>query len=493
MDNSARSRVGSDPSLEPPDPCAAELEQTVLDFTKIQAEFHFRQAQDLLREFVGKLDLSTREQAGLESEIDGLTAMLDKLEHTVVHIAAFGMVGCGKSSLLNALLGQAVFKTGPTHGVTQTVQRANWQTYWDAVEGSRHEIVRVALPGLGRSRIELIDTPGIDEVDGEHREALARRVARQADLILFVVAGDITQVEHRALSELRQAGKPILLVFNKIDQFPEADRLEIYQKIRDERVRELLSADEIVLAAASPRVARAERQPDGQLTLQLCPGTPQVEDLKLKILAVLEQEGKSLIALNTMLFTADVNEQLIQRKMAIRGHTAEQIIWNAVMTKGMAVALNPVLVMDLLGGVVIDIAMILVLSKLYGMTLSQQDAIALLQKIAIGMGGIGASELLAVLGLSSLKTVLGLVAPATGGLSLGTYVPIALTQASVAGVATYAIGQVTKAYLASGAAWGPEGPKTVISQILDSLDEASILSRIRIELQARLKGTNPNL
>ena len=90
-------------------------------------------------------------------------------------------------------------------------------------------------------KFSLLDTPGIDEVNGEAREALACNLAQRVDLILFIVSGDVTQVEYRALSKLREAGKPMLLVFNKIDQYPEADRLAIYQKIKEERVRALIS------------------------------------------------------------------------------------------------------------------------------------------------------------------------------------------------------------------------------------------------------------
>jgi hypothetical protein len=102
------------------------------------------------------------------------------------------------------------------------------------------------------------------------------------------------------------------------------------------------------------------------------------------------------------------------------------------------------------------------------------------------MGGIGASELLTTLGLSSLKGLLGVSTIATGGLAIAPYVTVAVTQAAVAGVSSYGIGQVTKAYLANGASWGPEGPKTVVSRILGSLDEASILNRIKGELRAKL-------
>jgi uncharacterized protein (DUF697 family) len=138
---------------------------------------------------------------------------------------------------------------------------------------------------------------------------------------------------------------------------------------------------------------------------------------------------------------------------------------------------------------VIDLAMILSLSKLYGIPMTQQGALHLLQKIALTMGGISATELLTNLGLSSLKGLLGLSAPITGGVSLGAYVSVALTQAGVAGVSSYAIGQVTKTYLANGASWGPDGPKAVVTRILSSLDEASILSRIKDELKAKLDLT----
>ncbi|QZZ18627.1 GTP-binding protein [Leptothermofonsia sichuanensis E412] len=463
-----------------------ELDEAISGFENIQAELNYRQAQSALRDLVENLDLSPQERRGLEPEIGGLESMLDKLDRQVVHIAVFGMVGRGKSSLLNALLGDQVFETGPIHGVTRVCQSANWRITQETIAGVEHPLLRVALPSIGNSCIELIDTPGIDEINGEAREALARQIAKQADLILFLVAGDMTKVEYQALSELREASKPILLVFNKIDQYPDADRLAIYEKIRDQRVRELLSPDEIVMAAASPLVARAVRRADGTLAAQLSVGKPQIADLKLKILEILHREGKSLVALNSMLYADEANERLVERKMEIRDQSANRIIWNGVMTKAVAIALNPVTVVDILSSAVIDIVMILSLSKLYGIPMNQQAAVSLLQKIALSMGGITASELVANLGLSSLKTLLGLSAPATGGVSLAAYASVAVTQAGVAGVSSYGIGQVTKAYLANGASWGPEGPKAVVTRILASLDEASILNRIKDELRAKV-------
>ncbi|KYC36544.1 GTP-binding protein [Scytonema hofmannii PCC 7110] len=464
-----------------------ELDSAIFTFEDIQAELNYKQAQTALQNLVAHLDLTSQEKEGLETEISDLETMLGKLERMVVQIAAFGLVGRGKSSLLNALVGQTVFETGPLHGVTRNTQTVDWSFSSEEI-GTTERAVRVTLPGIGQSQVQLIDTPGLDEVDGDTRAALAEQIAKQADLILFVISGDMTKVEHEALSQLREVGKPILLVFNKVDQYPEADRMAIYEKIRSQRVRELLSPDEIVMAAASPLIRTMVRRSDGTHGVQLRSGTAQIEELKLKILEVLQREGKALVALNTMIYADNVNEQLVQRKLKIRAEAANQLIWKSVMTKAIAIALNPVTVVDFLSGAVIDVVLIVGLSRLYSIPMTEAGAVNLLKQIALGMGGITASELLANLGLSSLKTLLGLSAPATGGISLGPYLSVALTQAGVAGVSSYAIGQVTKAYLANGASWGPTGPKAVISKILADLDESSILNRIKDELRSKVKS-----
>jgi hypothetical protein len=471
-------------SAEHPD-TTAEMAQVIADFDKIQADLSYQHAQTTLNNLVTKLDLTEPERAGLETEIAQLQTMLDKLECQVVHIAVFGMVSRGKSSLLNALLGQSVFATGPVHGVTRTTQQASWQALpcADELAGT----VRFVVAGAGQSRVELIDTPGIDEVDGHAREVMARTIAKQADLILFVIAGDITRVEYEALADLREANKPILLVFNKVDQYPEADREAIYAKIRDERVRELLSPNEIVMAAAAPLIAQPIQYPDGSWGATLAAGPPQVTELKLKILEILEREGKALVALNTLLYADDVHTHILARKQQLRERHAQRIIWQSATTKALAVALNPITIVDILSSATIDVAMILTLSKVYGLAMTQADAIGLLHSIAMAMGSISAVELLTTLGLSSLKGTLSLAAPLTGGLSLVPYLSVAVTQAAVAGVSSYGIGQIALQYLLNGATWGENSPKTVVKEILTGLDQTYILSRIKAELMAKLQ------
>ncbi|MFM7790660.1 MAG: Era-like GTP-binding protein, partial [Microcystis panniformis] len=194
-------------------------------------------------------------QAAVKQDLQSLKSALDKLDETVIRVAAFGLVSRGKSSVVNALVGQKVLTTGPLHGVTRWPRSVRW------------------TPATGKIQIELIDTPGLDEIEGEARANMAREVAKSADLILFIVAGDITRTEYEALGELRQAKKPIILVFNKIDLYPEADRRQIFQQLqrlgtnRDEKTLEdLLTSDEIVMVAAEPQpIPVRVEYPDGSV------------------------------------------------------------------------------------------------------------------------------------------------------------------------------------------------------------------------------------
>ena len=119
----------------------------------------------------------------------------------------FGLVSRGKSALLNALIGEKIFETGPLNGVTQQPRIVTWSPGGGLVSGDRS----IVPESSSKIQIELIDTPGLDEIDGQARAEMAQTVARQADLILFVISGDMTRTEYKALCNLRQAQKPLIL------------------------------------------------------------------------------------------------------------------------------------------------------------------------------------------------------------------------------------------------------------------------------------------
>ena len=88
-------------------------------------------ALDNVRESLHKLlddpTVPASVRAQLAPEYEDLEIMLDKLEHGDIHIAAFGRVSVGKSSLLNALLGEHRFYVSALHGATQRAETANWR------------------------------------------------------------------------------------------------------------------------------------------------------------------------------------------------------------------------------------------------------------------------------------------------------------------------------------------------------------------------------
>src|SRR4051794_2181916 len=290
-----------------------------------------QQARESLEETIKNLKLTPEEERVLSVELRQLRELSKKLDENTVEIAAFGMVSRGKSSVLNALLGRDVFRTGTTHGTTVARSSERW------------EQVTAESPGLGGAKLILVDTPGIDEVGGEVREALARDVARHADLILFVVSSDMQRVEIEALSQLREAQKPIILVFNQIDRYPDADRDQIYATLKDQRVRDLIRPEDVVMTAAKPDPFKVKIQlPDGSSTVQWERPAPLIEPLKLRILDVLEREGKALVALNTLLMAGDLHEEIVAHKLRIREDAANRLIWNFAIAKGAAVGLNPI-------------------------------------------------------------------------------------------------------------------------------------------------------
>jgi GTPase len=436
-------------------------------------------ARESLEETLAALKLTPEEARALAPEIEQLRELTRKLDETTVEIAAFGMVSRGKSSVLNALMGQEVFKAGSTHGTT--VERAS----------QRWEVSKSVGPGWEDARLILVDTPGIDEVGGEAREALARDVARHADLILFVVSSDMQRREFEALSQLREAQKPILLVFNQIDRYPDADRDLIYSKIASERVRHLIRPEDVVMTAARPDPFKVKVQrPDGSTTVSWERPAPVIEPLKLRILEVLEQEGKALVALNTLLFAGDLHEEIVAHKVRIRDDAANRLIWNFALAKGATVALNPIPVADMAGGLAVDVGMIVALSKLYGIPLTKRTAVILVKDMVKAMGALGAVEVAGRLMVVGAKALLAGTTIATGGLAaplaaLG-YGAVSVSFGATAAWASYILGRAAKIYLQQGCQWGSLGIKTVIQQILLQAKADSVVERLRDDLRRKV-------
>ena len=418
---------------------------------------HLGLARESLRDLINDARLPAGVRESLSHDYDAVQAMLDKLDHGHLHLSVFGRVSTGKSSLLNALIGEEKFSVSPVHGETRHSSMQAWNE-------------------IDAGGVFLIDTPGLDEAGGEDRESLAREVAGRSDLVIFVIDGDITDTELDALKAAIAEGRPILVALNKSDLYTGEERDALLKSVRD-KTDGVIDPEHVISVAAQPRPQVVlEISEDGNEQETQRHREPDIDVLRLKLWEILEAEGKTLAALNASLFAADLSDQVGRRILAARGEVGERLVRTYCVAKGIAVAFNPVPVADLFAAAFIDVGMVVHLSKVYDLPLNKKEAGSIVKVImaesAALMGTVWALHFMS----SALKVgTIGLSTILTAG-----------AQGSIAYYSTYLVGQAAAEYLAKGKSWGDGGPKVVVKQILDSLDRDTVLSDAKREIQTRL-------
>ncbi len=354
-------------------------------------------------------------QGAVRQDIQAIKQALEKLEQRVFKIAAFGLVSRGKSTVINALLGEKRLETGPLHGVTQWPQSVRWCSN-------------------DKIQIDLIDTPGLDEIAGGARADMAQTVAQQADLILFVIAGDITRTEFTALQALRQAHKPLLLVFNKIDLYPDQDQCQIFAQLQSltpagETVPIFSPQDIVLVSADPPPIPVRVEYGDQTVEEKWEKPEPQLDPLRQKIFTILNRDGNQLLALNALRQVERAEKKIAAKTIEIRTAEADQLIAKYMRYKALAIAVNPIAVVDLGASLISDLFLIRGLARLYGLPITSHEAGRIWKKVIIGSGGILISQWVSALFLGFQKTVNiwenpgNLTAYAGGAYSRGAWPP----------------------------------------------------------------------
>jgi uncharacterized protein len=184
-----------------------------------------------------------------------------------VHLALFGEVSTGKSSLLRALAPQAEVAIAAAAGTTRQVSHA-----------------RGVLPD-GRELV-IADVPGANEAGGAPRAELARDEAARAHALLFVADGDLSRNEDTELRALAATRRPLLLALNQSDRFDTDQRRTLLDALQ-RRYRPL--GVEVVAVSAGGQQQIEREWPDGRretVLRELAPDVGRLQQAIARIVAL---------------------------------------------------------------------------------------------------------------------------------------------------------------------------------------------------------------
>jgi GTP-binding protein EngB required for normal cell division len=174
-----------------------------------------------------------------------------------------GEFNSGKSSFINALLGERVLP----EGVTPTTDRINLLRHGPEVTEQSPEayLLERTHPAELLRELSVVDTPGTNAVIRRHEE-LTRDFVPRADLVLFVTSADrpFSESEREFLERIREWGKKIVFIVNKIDILAgPAEQAEVIAYVRDNAAALLGEAPQVFPVSARRAVqARSQNAPD---------------------------------------------------------------------------------------------------------------------------------------------------------------------------------------------------------------------------------------
>ena len=212
-----------------------------------------------------------------------------------------GEFNSGKSSFINALLGERVLP----EGVTPTTDRINVLRHGAEISEQLREayLLERTHPADVLREISIVDTPGTNAIIRRHEE-LTRDFVPRSDLVLFVTSADrpFTESERTFLEQIREWGKKIVFIVNKIDILirPE-ERDEVIRYVGENAAALLGETPEIFAVSArqalDARLNGGARPGDGEELWERS-GFGQVEDYLLNTLD--QQERIRLKLLNPL-------------------------------------------------------------------------------------------------------------------------------------------------------------------------------------------------
>ncbi len=351
--------------------------------------------------------------------VDAAVAQLNqKRESQTLEIAAFGTISSGKSSLLNALAGRPMFKSHVKGGTTT----------------HRNEV-----PWPGSDRVVLVDTPGLDEINGRQQEAVAREAAGNADLVLLVLDGPLRDSEFVMLKLMAQMEKRVMVCLNKGDWYHDQDRQQLLTQVIQQVKPYIHARDVVAVQANPPTQTRVRVHPDGSQQQETYEPVPDISPLAQRMLQAVRQDGRDLLLANLLLRSRCLVQDVTRQVREALDARAEQIIHGYMWRAGAVSAVVPFPAVDVAAGLTISTKMVFELARVYRQPIDLKAAERLLgqmgKNLVTILGSHAATPVVSAMIASALKSVPG-IGTVTGGLLQG------LTQAIV----TRWIGHVFMAY-----------------------------------------------
>ncbi|HKV57701.1 MAG TPA: dynamin family protein [Ktedonobacteraceae bacterium] len=152
---------------------------------------------------------------GADAYATTLRQVTDALDDLFL-LVIVGEFNAGKSACINALLHENVLEEGAIPTTTEIMVVRYGQ------KNEQHQrdkaLLEVYYPADFLQDISIVDTPGVNAIMREH-ERLTEEFIPRSDLILFITSVDrpFTQSERIFLERIRNWGKKVLIVLNKID------------------------------------------------------------------------------------------------------------------------------------------------------------------------------------------------------------------------------------------------------------------------------------
>ena len=233
-----------------------------------------------------------------------LQELARRRELQTIHLALFGEISSGKSSLIKALLPGASVETGVIGGTTTRVQHFHWER-------------------ASGDNVMLVDVPGFNQVERNY-DPLAMEEAQRAHVVIFVCDDDLTRDEFDALQPLLELDKPLIVAFNKLDQYSPADQQRIRQRLAERFQGE--AQVRIVGIATQPtrKVTRVGADGSEHEEHQRLP--PQIDELRSAVQAAIDNNTQLLERLRDTAVFELTARKLDQAKAEHRLQSANDLV-----------------------------------------------------------------------------------------------------------------------------------------------------------------------